>query len=144
MVPRHIVGRVATIPPGAQKRAVVEGRAIAIFNVSGTFYALRDICPHQGAPLSAGVVVSRLTATEPGRYDFDPMRKLVKCPRHGFEYDLATGESWYDPEHDVVRAFEVTIEAGRSLISDGRQGCKRLVAETIAISVEDDYIVVEL
>jgi 3-phenylpropionate/trans-cinnamate dioxygenase ferredoxin subunit len=87
-------------------------RAIAIFNVEGRFYALRDACPHQGAALSSGTVVSEIVATQPGAYRFDPNHKCVKCPWHGWEYDLETGRSYYDPRGDRVRSYDVAVEAG--------------------------------
>jgi 3-phenylpropionate/trans-cinnamate dioxygenase ferredoxin subunit len=139
---KHVIGPVDWLPPGTQRRVEVLGRAIAIFNVSGRFYALRDVCPHQGAPLSAGVVVSVLNADRPGEYDFCPNRKHVRCPWHGWEYDLATGQSWYDPERDRVRAYEVGVEPGEKLVDGLASG--PYVAETFSISVENDYIVLEM
>lgn len=141
MLQRYVIGSVGSMPPGTRRRVEVGGRDIAVFNVRGRFFALRDVCPHQGAPLSAGVIVGTVVAHEPGCYEFDPERSLVKCPRHGWEYELETGRSWYDPEHDRVRAYGVSVEPGGGL-ADRRPG--PLLAETFAISVEEDYVVIEL
>ena len=148
---RFVVGVVSEMPPGTRRRVLVNGRAIAIFNDRGRFYALRDICPHRGAQLSDGTVVGSVTSTAAGCYETDPDRRLVKCPWHGWEFDLATGQSWCDPEHERVRAYDVTVEAGDRLggsevqtaTMPGRQKGP-FVAETIDISVEDDYVVVRL
>jgi 3-phenylpropionate/trans-cinnamate dioxygenase ferredoxin subunit len=137
-VAKHVVGPVASLPPGTQRRVEIDGRGIAIFNVEGDFFALRDVCPHQGAPLSVGVVCGELRADGPGVYRFDPGRQHVKCPWHGWEYDLETGQSWYDPVGDRVRSFAVGVEPGSELLPGP------YVADTIAISVEDDYVVVEI
>jgi nitrite reductase/ring-hydroxylating ferredoxin subunit len=147
-MPSVVVGRVETIPPGTQTQVVAGRRTIAIFNADGTFYALRDVCPHQGACLSDGVVVSHLAASGPGQYEFDSDRKMVRCPRHGWEYDLATGQSWYNPATNRVRAYKVAIRSG----SDLRQSETRDAglapgpyrAEVIPITVEDEYVVVEV
>jgi 3-phenylpropionate/trans-cinnamate dioxygenase ferredoxin subunit len=117
--------------------------------VDGTFYALRDVCPHQGARLSGGVVVGWLEADGPGCYRFDPKRQLVKCPWHGWEYELATGQSWYKPESDRVRAYDVFVQTGRTLLNEAEESEQgRLpgpyVAETFAVSVENDYLVIEM
>ena len=48
---RHIIGHVSELPPGERRVVDAEGRSIGIFNVSGQYYALRNQCPHQGAPL---------------------------------------------------------------------------------------------
>jgi nitrite reductase/ring-hydroxylating ferredoxin subunit len=135
-----VVGPVESMPPGTRHRAEVDGRGIAIFNVDGTFYALRDVCPHQGARLSDGIIVGEVTADCPGEYQFDPGRH-VRCPWHGWEYDLATGQSSYDPENDRVRAYDVSVEPGAALT--GRQPGP-FVAETVPISVENDYVVLEV
>jgi 3-phenylpropionate/trans-cinnamate dioxygenase ferredoxin subunit len=121
-MPRHVVGPARDFPPGTRRSVKVGGRAIAIFNVRGRFFAVKDVCPHQGAPLSQGVLVGELTACRPGEYAFDAEHPHIRCPWHGWEYDLTTGHSTYDPEHDRVRAYRV---------------------ETITVSVEDEYVVVD-
>jgi 3-phenylpropionate/trans-cinnamate dioxygenase ferredoxin subunit len=142
-VTRHVVGRVDDMPPGSRVRVRVNGRPIAVFNVEGSFYALKDVCPHQGAALSDGVVVSELTADRPGEYTFCSDAKRVRCPWHGWEYDLATGRSSYDPEHDRVRAFSIGVEAGSELLEDGRVAGP-YVAETVTVVVEESYVIVEV
>ena len=47
----HAVARVSELPPGARKIIELEGRSIGVFNIKGAYYALRNTCPHQGAPL---------------------------------------------------------------------------------------------
>jgi 3-phenylpropionate/trans-cinnamate dioxygenase ferredoxin subunit len=138
-VAKHVVGLVSDIPPGARTQAQVDGRAIAVFNVAGTFYAVRDICPHRGAPLSAGTVVGSLTGECAGDYRYDRARTFVKCPWHGWEFELATGQSFCEPERERVRPYPVRVERGEQLRVEGPY-----VAETIPISVEDDYVVVEV
>jgi nitrite reductase/ring-hydroxylating ferredoxin subunit len=150
-MPRFVVAPVASMPPGTQHRVEVNGRAIAIFNVDGAFFALRDVCPHQGAALSAGVVIGEVTADRPGRYEYCAGRH-VRCPWHGWEYDLRTGQSSYDPARDRVRAYEVSVERGESLLSGRGSEAEAAVgrapgpyvAETIPVTVEDDYVVVEV
>jgi 3-phenylpropionate/trans-cinnamate dioxygenase ferredoxin subunit len=142
-VTKHVVGPVDELPPGDVRRVRFGGRAVAIFNVDGTFYALKDVCPHQGAPLSEGVVVSELSSTRPGEYAFRADVKHVRCPWHGWEYDLATGQSWYAPGKDRVRTFDVEVEPGSRLLACGREPGP-YVAETLTVTVEDDYVVVEL
>jgi nitrite reductase/ring-hydroxylating ferredoxin subunit len=144
-VPKYVVAPVDSLPPGSQRRVVLDGRGVAIFNVEGVLSALRDVCPHQGAELSAGTVVRSVTADQPGAYELDMGRVMVKCPWHGWEFDLATGQSWCDPVRQRTRAYPVSVEAGAALAGNeaGPQPGP-YVAETIAITVEDDYIVVEI
>jgi nitrite reductase/ring-hydroxylating ferredoxin subunit len=103
---------------------------------------LRDVCPHQGAALSDGMVVGEVTAECPGEYMFASGRH-IRCPWHGWEYDLQTGQSSYDPQHDRVRSFDVSVESGADLLPSGRVAGP-YVAETFTITVEDDYVVLEV
>lgn len=142
---RFIVGPAGSLASGTSRSVVLDGRAIAIFKVGARLYALRDVCPHQGAPLSAGLVVSRLNANLPGCYEMDANHPQVRCPRHGWEYDLETGRSWYDPEHDRVRAYSAYAESGAVLVAEGAAAVAgAYLAETVPISIEEDYIVVTL
>jgi nitrite reductase/ring-hydroxylating ferredoxin subunit len=144
-MPKFVVAPVSEIPPGTRRSVRIGGRAVAVFNVDDRFYAVRDVCPHQGGPLSSGVLVSELTACRPGEYAFDSGRPHVKCPWHGWEYDLATGRSTYDPAHDRVRAYEVSVEAGDEVLAAGEGGRVPgpYEVETLSVSVEDDYVVIE-
>jgi nitrite reductase/ring-hydroxylating ferredoxin subunit len=147
---KHVVGPVSSLPPGSRQSVKIGGRAIAVFNTGGRYFAVRDVCPHQGAPLSQGVIVGELTACQPGAYNFDGSRPHVKCPWHGWEYDLETGQSTYDPGHDRVRSYPVSVEGGGAVLAEsevepdasGRVPGPYKV-ETLSISVEDDYIVIE-
>jgi nitrite reductase/ring-hydroxylating ferredoxin subunit len=144
---RHVVCTLSELPPGTQRQVKVAGRGIAIFNVDGKLYGLRDVCPHRGAPLSGGIVVGAISATSPGCYEFDNSRKLVKCPWHRWEFDLATGQSWLDPEHERVRPYSVSVASGAAVAGDGGAGRQPIAgpytAETVRVSVEDDYVIVE-
>ena len=68
---RHVVANVDEIAPGARKIVTVKGREIGIFHVNDDFFGLINRCPHQGAPLCRGEIVSRLVAPSPGDYRLD-------------------------------------------------------------------------
>ena len=51
---KHAVAAVNELPPGTRKLVNVKGRAIAIFNIKGEFFALFNRCPHQGGSLCHG------------------------------------------------------------------------------------------
>jgi 3-phenylpropionate/trans-cinnamate dioxygenase ferredoxin subunit len=142
---KFVVGLLQDLPPGTTRRVEAGGRAIALFNVEGTFFALRDVCPHQGAPLSNGTVVGSISAAAPGCYDYDHGRKVVKCPWHGWEYELKTGQSWFDPANSRVRPYEVSVESGGELNRRPERVPGPYVAETVSVWVEDGaYVVVEV
>lgn len=135
---RHVVSRVADIPVGASKVVSVRGRPIAVFNVGGEFFAVLDRCPHEGASLSCGARVGLVQSDEPGRFSFSRPGEFVRCPWHGWEFDIRTGQSWCDPKSTKVRAFEVKVEPGEQLVKGP------YVAETFSVSVEADYLVIDI
>jgi 3-phenylpropionate/trans-cinnamate dioxygenase ferredoxin subunit len=136
---RYVVATTTEIPPGGRKIVEVAGRSIGIFNLDGEFVALRNRCPHQGGPLCEGGLSGLLEATVPGEYCYSRPGEMLRCPWHGWEFDLRTGQSWFDPERMRVRRYPVSVEAGRPSLAQGPY-----VAETYPVSLEAQYIVVEI
>ena len=116
----------------------LNGRDIGVFNVGGEYFALLNRCPHQGGALCKGTLIGLVTSNEPGRFDYSRGGEMLKCPWHGWEYDVRTGQSWCDPEDTKVKLYPVSVEPGERLVRGP------FVAETFAVSVEQDYIVVEV
>ncbi|MFC4808201.1 Rieske (2Fe-2S) protein [Paenibacillus sp. GCM10023250] len=108
---KHVVGAVAEFPAGTRRMMEVEGRAIGVFNVNGTYYALKNSCPHQGAPLCAGTVTGMTLPSAPGEYIYGRDGEIVRCPWHGWEFDITTGKSIFDPLKCLVKTYDVTVEA---------------------------------
>jgi 3-phenylpropionate/trans-cinnamate dioxygenase ferredoxin subunit len=135
---RHVVATAGEIPPGSRKIVTVRGREIGIFNHGGEYFALLNRCPHQGGELCRGTLTGLVTSSAPGRFEWSRPGEMLKCPWHGWEYDIRTGQSWCDPNDTRVRAYEVTVEVGAALVRGP------YVAETFTVSVEQDYIVVDV
>jgi 3-phenylpropionate/trans-cinnamate dioxygenase ferredoxin subunit len=106
---KFLVGRVDEIPPGTRKIVRVAGRSIGVFNVDGDFYAIRNRCPHQGAPLCEGKLWGTLFASRPGEFDYQPGKHILACIWHGWEFDLRTGQSWCEPQRLRVRSYSVDV-----------------------------------
>jgi nitrite reductase/ring-hydroxylating ferredoxin subunit len=136
-MPKHIVAPVRDIPPGGRKVVTVNGRAIVVFNVGGEFFALNDRCPHKGGTLSKGRLTGLLESSEPGSYCYTRRGEIIRCPWHSWEFDIRTGKSWCDPDRVRTRRYAVSVEPGARLVEGP------YTAETFAVTVEDDYIVVE-
>ena len=134
----HIVAAVDEIPPGGRKIVTVRGREIGVFNIDGAFHALINRCPHQGAVLCTGDIVSRLEAPLPGEYRLTRPGTMIRCPWHCWEFDIATGQSWCEPDDVKARSYSVAVEPGERLAKGP------FVAETVVVSVEHDYVVVEV
>jgi nitrite reductase/ring-hydroxylating ferredoxin subunit len=135
---RHVVATVDEIPSGARKIVEVQGREIGIFNLEGEFFAIANRCPHEGASLCKGRIVGLVEADEPGAYRYSRKNELVRCPWHGWEFDIRTGKSWCDPGRTKVRSYDLKLEQGSAL------GEVELRAETFPVSVEKQYVVIEV
>jgi len=135
---RHVVASVGEIAPGNSKLVTVKGREIGLFNIKGEYFALTNKCPHEGASLCKGRLVGLAEADEPGKYRLSRQGELLKCPWHGWEFDVRTGQSWCDPENTYVRQYAVSVEAGGDLL----QG--PYVLETFQVAIEENYIIVEM
>src|ERR1041384_4178950 len=101
---------IGEIPAGGRKIVEIGGKSIGVFNVSGTFYALRNSCPHQGAPLCLGSLKGTCLPSRPGEYIWAREGEILRCPWHGWEFDVTNGKSIFDPHRLRVRSYEVTVE----------------------------------
>src|SRR3546814_16627337 len=88
---KHVVATVPEIPPGSRKRVMVKGRPVVVFNLDGEYFGLLDRCPHQGGSLCEGRLIGLLEANEPGDYSYTRRGEIVRCPWHGWEFDIRTG-----------------------------------------------------
>jgi nitrite reductase/ring-hydroxylating ferredoxin subunit len=147
-----VVGKVSDFANGDRKILDVNGKSIGVFRVDDQFYALRNRCPHQFGPLCAGTLAPRAVSASPGEVRMDPGPPLIACPWHGWEYDLATGQSFMGPGrgNPPVLSYDVNVLPGREIITDagspaGPDGriLGPYVAETVPVSVEQDYVVVD-
>ncbi|MEX1020433.1 MAG: Rieske 2Fe-2S domain-containing protein [Litorilinea sp.] len=144
---KHIVGTVAEIPPGARKIVEIGGRTIGIFNVNGEFFAVRNTCPHQGGPLCAGAQTGLREAPVPGEYTYTRLGEILRCPWHGWEFDIRTGQSWWNPDQVRTRAYKVSVEEGpQADMPCGASGPQPgpYTAETYPVAVEQRFVVVEV
>ena len=95
---------------GERRVVTVEGEPVAVFNVEGQYRAIGNRCPHRGGPLSRG----RLEPLPP---EASPSGGVaVRCPIHGWLFDLATGRCLNQPEASVP-AYRVTCRDGAVSIS---------------------------
>jgi 3-phenylpropionate/trans-cinnamate dioxygenase ferredoxin subunit len=135
---KHVVAAVSDLPPGSRRLVTVKGRPIVVFNLSGEFFALVNRCPHQGAGLCEGEITGLVTSDRPGEFHVSRAGEIIRCPWHGWEFDIRTGQSWCDPSRIRVKPYPVEVAPGASLV----QG--PYVAETVSVIVEEDYVVLEV
>jgi nitrite reductase/ring-hydroxylating ferredoxin subunit len=128
---RHVVCHVDELPPGQRKVIDVDGRSIGVFNVNGKFYALLSRCPHKAAPLCLGVLKGLVTGPEPYRYEIEREGEILRCPWHGWEFDVTNGRSIFNPHRVRVKSYDVAVEAAEEDPS----------VETFPVTVERQVVV---
>lgn len=94
------VAEVSELPLGGKKLVEVDGLPVAIFNVDGDFYAIEDVCTHDGGPLAEG----ELKGDE------------VECPRHGARFSVRTGVALCMPAVEPIECYKVKIEGDNILV----------------------------
>lgn len=107
---KHAVCYVDELRPGDRRIVEVSGRSIGVFNVDGRFYAVRNRCPHKGAPLCKGMVKGLVVADKPYEYEITRDGEILKCPWHGWEFDLTNGRSVFNPHKLRVKSYDVSVE----------------------------------
>jgi nitrite reductase/ring-hydroxylating ferredoxin subunit len=90
------IGSLTEVPPGTGRQVQVSGRAVAIYNVEGTMYAIDGACPHRGGPLGNGELKGN----------------VVSCPWHRAPFDVITGAVLGPPAVQGVITHRATIEGG--------------------------------
>lgn len=134
---RHVVARLSDFPPGTRRIIEVEGTSVGVFNIKGEFYALRNRCPHHGAPLCLGKVTGTTLATRPYEMSYGREDEIIKCPWHGWEFDIQTGQSVFNPHKVRVPTYEVTVEPDAAAEPDPS-------IETYPVTVEDGLVIVHV
>ncbi len=94
------VAEVGELAPGEKKQIDIDGLEIALFNVDGQYYAIEDVCTHDGAPLAHG----KFTGEE------------IICPRHGARFNVRTGQALCLPAVEPVETYKVKVEGNDILV----------------------------
>ncbi|HSN75404.1 MAG TPA: non-heme iron oxygenase ferredoxin subunit [Anaerolineae bacterium] len=90
------VAETTDIAAGGKMVVEIDGTEIAVFNVDNEqYYAVEDICSHDGGPLGEGELIET--------YE-------VECPRHGGRFDIRTGKALVMPAFESIEAFPVTVQ----------------------------------
>ncbi len=83
----------------------------------GELKAVRNWCPHKGAPICRGIVGGTWPPSAPGELTFDREGEVLVCPWHGYEYDLKDGRELYQEVPTRLRFFPVSVRDGIVYVS---------------------------
>jgi nitrite reductase/ring-hydroxylating ferredoxin subunit len=107
-----VVGSAGEIPVGGRKLVTVGTASVGVLNVGGRLFAVRNSCPHRGAPICLGHTRGTMMVSAPQQYVYDETRPVLRCPWHGYEFALEDGTALYDPDDLRVLTYPVAIEGG--------------------------------
>ncbi len=97
-------------------------RVVVIRAMDGTLHALAAKCLHQGGPLDEGTIYDHTASTsEVGEYVMEQDREILKCPWHGYEYDIRTGQTVFD-ESRCLQTFVTREEGDQVVVELGAPG----------------------
>ena len=88
------VASTSDVPDPGSLLVEVEERLLVLIHAAGAFYALDDVCTHDGGPLSEGPVDG----------------EAIACPRHGAKFDFRTGAALTMPATRPTAMHEVKVE----------------------------------
>lgn len=97
-----VLARADAIPEGEALQVVVRGKAIAVYNVGGRFYASDDVCNHGQASLSEGYLEG----------------EEIECPLHGGRFNVKTGAPCAPPVERPMKTYRVALRDGQVVLTD--------------------------
>lgn len=110
MAQRHVICRAEELPLGAKKIVQIGRKSIGIFNLNGEYFAVLNVCPHQLAPLCEGRVCGHTPPSSVGEYLLEREGEIIRCPWHGWEFDIKTGRSIFNPHRVRTATYKVQVE----------------------------------
>ena len=98
------VARAGEIAPGNWRAVDADGARIVVFNLGGEYYAIEDVCTHDGGQLTGGLIQG----------------EEIICPRHGARFSIKTGAALCAPAYEPTARFPVRVENGVIQVRDDR------------------------
>jgi nitrite reductase (NADH) small subunit len=126
------------IPPGADRIVEVHGVEIGIYNIDGEYVAVRNWCPHRGAPVCRGVRTGTMVPSPTlGTYEWGMEGRVLRCPWHRWEFDLVTGRTLFGIDKRRLIQYRVSVEDGQVYLHPRPAEVRRLEAEgTMPVATE--------
>ena len=109
---RHRVGAVADFAERELAIREVGGRSIGVFREEDRFYAMLNVCPHRAAPVCQGTITGTMLPSEPGTFVPGLDGQVLRCPWHGWEFDVRSGESIGPVDKRNLTMLPVSVEDG--------------------------------
>jgi 3-phenylpropionate/trans-cinnamate dioxygenase ferredoxin subunit len=109
---RRPIGRVEDFTLDQFRIFELDGRSIGVVRTRAGFFAIKNTCPHEGAPLCLGNVRGTMLPSTPGNYRWGREGQVVRCPWHGYDFYLESGKCVYGEVGDRAVAYRVEVDQG--------------------------------
>jgi nitrite reductase/ring-hydroxylating ferredoxin subunit len=114
---RHLICNSADLADGAIVRKAGRVTLVVVQLPSGKVSAVAARCPHQGADLTHACITGYVCGDRPNELHVERQGEILRCPWHGFEFDLVDGKSVADKGKMKLRQFAVEVENGDVYVS---------------------------
>jgi nitrite reductase (NADH) small subunit len=111
-----VVCKADELTNGQRKIVTIKNMSIVVLNNDGKLQAFNSMCPHQGAPLEFGSISGAMQSSDPQTYEYGCHNEIVRCPLHGWAFDMETGHSLFS-EKIKIRTYKVREENGVILLA---------------------------
>lgn len=108
----HHVGTVEEFEPGSVTVRQVAGREIGVMNTDTGLKAFQNTCPHQGGPICHGSLTGTMLPSAPGELHYGLRGQVIRCPWHGWEYQVDSGDAVFGISETRLRRFRLEVEGG--------------------------------
>lgn len=106
-----VVGKASDFTVGQLRIVEVDGREIGIARLpSGEFRAVRNVCPHKGAPVCKGFISGTALPSAPGELVYGRDGEVLVCPWHGYEFDLNDGMQLYQSDPSKLLMYPAQLQ----------------------------------
>ncbi len=89
---------------------IVNGIEIGVYFSNDQVYAVRNVCPHKLAPVCKGTLGGTMLPGEPCEYRYGLEGQVLKCPWHGWEFSVSSGEALFGISNRKVKTYPASVE----------------------------------
>jgi nitrite reductase (NADH) small subunit len=108
---------------GSEDRKILDvgGWSVGVFRSAGKFYAVQNLCPHSLAPICIGELGGTHLPSPPGQFIVGMEGRVLRCPWHGWEFDIETGEALFGIDRRRLQTYPTRVVDGRVIVSMRRR-----------------------
>lgn len=92
----HTLLEASELPDNSRVFIEIDGKSVVVLNSKGNYYAIGDVCSHDGGPIGDGEIEG----------------DEIICPRHGARFCLKNGKVTHLPATEDIPWYPVRVTNG--------------------------------